>query len=103
MPSISLDGLTTLKRDENFYLWLALRLAIQGTGDEEVEEQGAGGQRGQGELLKKFLPYLPPLPCLPCLFTCPMPYAHLPFVNRCISNFVQTVVNLGRTENPVFC
>lgn len=36
MPSISLDGLSTLKRDENFYLWLALRLAIERT-------------RGQGE------------------------------------------------------
>ncbi|MHC5933028.1 hypothetical protein [Nostoc sp.] len=36
MPSISLDGFSTLKRDENFYLWLALRLAIEET-------------RGQGE------------------------------------------------------
>ncbi|MEH2328954.1 hypothetical protein [Nostoc sp.] len=40
MPSISLDGLTTLKRDENFYLWLALRLAIEKTGDEETRGQG---------------------------------------------------------------
>ncbi|MEH1802606.1 MAG: hypothetical protein V7L13_26305 [Nostoc sp.] len=43
MPSISLDGLTTLKRDENFYLWLALRLAIEGWGSRGAGEQGGRG------------------------------------------------------------
>ncbi|OYD99602.1 hypothetical protein CDG77_00205 [Nostoc sp. 'Peltigera membranacea cyanobiont' 213] len=44
MPSISLDGFSPLKRYENFYLWLALGLAIQGTrgqgrqGDKENNE-----------------------------------------------------------------
>ncbi|WP_335130116.1 hypothetical protein [Nostoc sp.] len=36
MPSISLDGLSTLKRDENSYLWLALRLAIKRTRGEYI-------------------------------------------------------------------
>ncbi|MEH2289314.1 hypothetical protein [Nostoc sp.] len=37
MPSISLDGLSTLKRDENFYLWLALRLAIEEMPDAKMQ------------------------------------------------------------------
>ncbi|MEH1882141.1 MAG: hypothetical protein V7L19_02110, partial [Nostoc sp.] len=44
MPSISLDGFSPLKRYENFYLWLALRLAIQGT--RETRGQGRQGDKG---------------------------------------------------------
>ncbi|MCC5613857.1 hypothetical protein LC605_01940 [Nostoc sp. CHAB 5836] len=53
MPSISLDGFGPLKRDENFYLWLALRLAI-------------GGMRGMREMREMSFPPYPllsaPLP-----------------------------------------
>ncbi|MBE9000305.1 hypothetical protein IQ274_19180 [Nostoc sp. LEGE 12447] len=46
MPSISLDGFSPLKRYENFYLWLALGLAIQGT--RGAEGMGAGGRGDKG-------------------------------------------------------
>jgi hypothetical protein len=43
MFSISLDGFTTLKRDKNFYLWLALTLAIEWR--EWKMGNGGGGMR----------------------------------------------------------
>ncbi|WP_229485411.1 hypothetical protein [Nostoc favosum] len=89
MPSISLDGFSPLKRDENFYLWLALRLLLRRRGHEEAG--GAEGAEGAGEAGEagedkgeEFSP-LPPAPCtLPlCFFSmphapCPMPHAPCP-------------------------
>ncbi|MBD2522031.1 hypothetical protein [Nostoc sp. FACHB-133] len=90
MPSISLDGFSPLKRYENFYLWLALGLAIQGT--RGAEGMGAGGRgqgvgetRGQGdkgtrgENLKQVFPLVPNSPCPQVLF--PMPNAQCPIPN----------------------
>ncbi|PHJ66518.1 hypothetical protein VF14_11050 [Nostoc linckia z18] len=51
MFSISLDGFTTLKRDENFYLWLALTLAIESGGMGDGGTQGNDGDEGtKGQL-----------------------------------------------------
>ncbi|MEH2376062.1 hypothetical protein [Nostoc sp.] len=70
MPSISLDGFSTLKRDENFYLWLALRLAIE-------EMRGQWKQRHkekQGETREKRETRGITMPNAQC----PMPHAPCP-------------------------
>jgi hypothetical protein len=66
MPSISLDGFSPLKRYENFYLWLALGLAIEGMG----MGQGAGGDQGdQGDELITNSQF--PMPNSQCPITVP--------------------------------
>ncbi|MBE9038276.1 hypothetical protein IQ246_24870 [aff. Roholtiella sp. LEGE 12411] len=66
MPSISLDGFSTLKPDENFYLWLALRLANKARWV-EGEWRSGGGRITTAHA-----------PCPMPNAQCPMPHAQCP-------------------------
>ncbi|MCL6753194.1 hypothetical protein KBT16_20375 [Nostoc sp. CCCryo 231-06] len=93
MPSISLDGFSPLKRDENFYLWLALRFAIEKTRDKGKRGHGKGiyfrsnavmrsvktAQTPHSVALVRFS--MPHAPCPMPHAQCPMPNAPCPMPN----------------------